>query len=69
LLPTGFDIDHAVSNRDGTKVAFAAEGSPAAGQPQGTGSYIVDADGSGQPSKLNVSNLPSPSTLLLLRRD
>lgn len=49
----------AVGNRDGTKVAFKYDNrqGPDAAQHNGESLYIVAADGTGQPTKVNLPNL------------
>jgi hypothetical protein len=68
LWSGGFDISAAVASHDGTKVAFrgrkvisttANSGSLPTVTYSDTGIYIAAADGSGQPTRLNLSNLTS----------
>lgn len=57
LLPTSntVTVTNAVGNHDGTKVAFMYSGSSMNNSEPGL--YIVSADGSGQPTKVNLPNL------------
>jgi hypothetical protein len=61
LWSSGFDISDAVASHDGAKVAFTGRKITGGSWPSytysDTGVYIAAADGSGQPTKLNVPNL------------
>jgi Tfp pilus assembly major pilin PilA len=78
LWSSGFDISGAVASHDGTKVAFRGRkvisttvnpGSYPSVTYSDAGIYIAAADGSGQPTKLNVSNLTSQqlAAMILLK--
>lgn len=67
LLPktNNVSVSNAVGNHDGTKVAFLYSGST--GSSSDAGLYIVDADGSSQPTKVNVTDQSAVSQMTFLR--
>jgi hypothetical protein len=62
IVPVDFSIQNAVASHGGTKVAFTSAKIlyTSEGVPRGNGDvglYIAAADGSGQPTQLNLPNL------------